>query len=71
MNFRAILILIVFFIVTGCEPVDFFEYQQEEIETEEEQKTGGGSTIKDWEYDYDTTVYDLKPSSKVYIIRNI
>lgn len=64
MNFRAILILIVFFIVTGCEPVDFFEYQQEEIETEEEQKSGGGSTIKEMECDCDTTVYILKPTPK-------
>ena len=70
MNFKALLILIVFFIITGCEPVGVMEYEPEEIEKEEEQKSGG-STIKDWEYDYDTTVYDLKPSSKVYIIRNI
>ena len=71
MNLKALLILIVFFVVTACEPVDYFEYEQEEIETEEEQKSGGGSTIKEMECDCDTTVYNLKPSSKVYIIRNI
>ena len=68
MNFKALLILIVFFIITGCEPVGVMEYEPEEIEKEEQKS--GGSTIKDWEYDYDTTVYDLKPSSKVYIIHN-
>ena len=70
MKLRALLIIIVCFIVTACEQVDFFEYEQEEIESEEEQKSGG-TTIKEMECDCDTTVYNLKPSSKVYIIRNI
>ena len=71
MNLKALLILIVFFIVTACEPVDYFEYEQEEIESEEEQKSGGGSTIKDWEYDYDTTVYILKSVGKMVLKEKI
>ena len=69
MNFKALLILIVFFIITGCEPVGVMEYEPEEIEKEEEQKSGG-STIQEVEYDRDTTVHILKPSSKLYIIHN-
>ena len=70
MNFKALLILIVFFIVTACEPVDFFVYEQEQKEIDEEQKSGGGVTIEEMECDCDTTVHILKPSSKKSIFKN-
>ena len=71
MNFKALLILIVFFIITGCEPVGVMEYEPEEIEKEEEQKSGGGSTIKEMECDCDTTVYILKPVGKTVLKEKI
>lgn len=62
----TILILsIILSFTTSCEPVDVLRYEIEEEEKDEKEAEYGGFTIKDWEVEVDSTIYDLKPVSEI------
>lgn len=62
MNYKAIILMIFLFVLTACEPV-VMEYENRE-EEKEESKSGWKIVIDEWDYDVDSTLWDVYPTTR-------